>query len=320
MSSFDRERLRRRFTYQSLRGRLAYEQSLPRDALNHGEKFAEILRRDDEHFREYGSIGYRGISLAALHGEKVDEFVNRPGFGGGRMSPPPGPYYLRETPAETPVPFDNVATFESQESSGNEAPLIQSAAEAARRKNPWRMPLTDEVSYLHFRASTDFASTPRYGFIKSLDQVAGFQSHAILQRPFAPLDAERVPFADRDRLRWVAAAPRWRIVRLELVSLLKHATPRVYLSKNMPRMQDLSSQETRAPNPFEEAALAKLIAGEHEEIASKPNRIEMLGALRAFKECKQCHDVPHGALLGAFSYELVRDPPIKTEAAIGIMQ
>jgi hypothetical protein len=27
----------------------------------------------------------------------------------------------------------------------------------------------------------------------------------------------------------------------------------------------------------------------------------------------QCHQVPHGALLGAFSYELRRDPPIRVE-------
>ena len=36
----------------------------------------------------------------------------------------------------------------------------------------------------------------------------------------------------------------------------------------------------------------------------------MLGSLRATKECLQCHRVEHGALLGAFSYELLRDPQI----------
>ena len=40
----------------------------------------------------------------------------------------------------------------------------------------------------------------------------------------------------------------------------------------------------------------------------------MLGSLRATKECQQCHSVEHGALLGAllgaFSYELLRDPQI----------
>ena len=36
------------------------------------------------------------------------------------------------------------------------------------------------------------------------------------------------------------------------------------------------------------------------------HRIRMLGALRASKQCVQCHQVPRGELLGAFSYELVR--------------
>jgi hypothetical protein len=40
----------------------------------------------------------------------------------------------------------------------------------------------------------------------------------------------------------------------------------------------------------------------------------MLGSLRAQKQCLECHRVPHGSLLGAFSYELRRDPPIKVAA------
>ena len=39
------------------------------------------------------------------------------------------------------------------------------------------------------------------------------------------------------------------------------------------------------------------------------------GSIRASQQCLQCHAVPHGALLGAFTYELVRDPPVKFDTA-----
>ncbi|MGC3971277.1 MAG: hypothetical protein QM775_29225 [Pirellulales bacterium] len=63
-------------------------------------------------------------------------------------------------------------------------------------------------------------------------------------------------------------------------------------------------------NTFEKSALAKLAAGEELESLATPNHITMLGAVRAAKACTQCHDVPHGTLLGAFSYDLRRNPPI----------
>jgi len=76
----------------------------------------------------------------------------------------------------------------------------------------------------------------------------------------------------------------------------------------------LSSVKTREASAFEAAALEKLVDGEDLDTASTPNRIEMLGALRATKQCTQCHQVPSGTLLGAFSYELRRDPPLKVPA------
>jgi hypothetical protein len=94
---------------------------------------------------------------------------------------------------------------------------------------------------------------------------------------------------------------------------LKHETPRVYESDHLPRMEELSSAtaKTRELGKFEAAALQKLLEGEEIHTAGTPNRIEMLGAVRASKQCLQCHEVPRGTLLGAFSYELRRDPPIK---------
>jgi len=48
-----------------------------------------------------------------------------------------------------------------------------------------------------------------------------------------------------------------------------------------------------------------------------PNRIRMVGSLRAGKDCMECHSVRRGELLGAFSYELVpvRPVPVKEPGA-----
>ncbi len=39
------------------------------------------------------------------------------------------------------------------------------------------------------------------------------------------------------------------------------------------------------------------------------NTVQMLGALRAARQCTKCHQVERGELLGAFSYNLVRESP-----------
>lgn len=46
----------------------------------------------------------------------------------------------------------------------------------------------------------------------------------------------------------------------------------------------------------------------------------MLGAVRASNDCRQCHQVPRGTLLGAFSYELRRDPPLALKPQAGSVQ
>ena len=79
-------------------------------------------------------------------------------------------------------------------------------------------------------------------------------------------------------------------------------------------MEDLRDAKVRSLNDFETPSLKKLIDGEDVVVSASLNRIQMLGSLRATKECQQCHSVERGALLGAllgaFSYELLRDPQI----------
>lgn len=151
------------------------------------------------------------------------------------------------------------------------------------------------------------------GYVRSIREVAGFVPHQFRDK-IADLAYSDLGTVDR------AQPPRrvnhvtWRFARLELVSLLKHETPRVYMSEHLPRMQDLDRVTTRALDSFETRALPRLDQGEELITASSPNCIVMLGAIRAGETCLRCHQVERGTLLGAFTYELRRDPAIALDA------
>src|SRR5262249_32148079 len=95
---------------------------------------------------------------------------------------------------------------------------------------------------LHEDSLLSFFNPKGLGYVRDLDHVVGFQPHAFARAP---------------RL-----GRKWWIDRLELVSLLKHEEPGVYLSANLPRMQDLKDTETRPLDEFEKLALESLRRGE----------------------------------------------------------
>jgi hypothetical protein len=103
----------------------------------------------------------------------------------------------------------------------------------------------------------------------------------------------------------------WHITRLELVGLFVHDKPQVYMSHRLPKMTELAGSKVRDLSEFEEQALKTLRGGDELVATATLNRIQMLGAIRASKQCLECHEVQRGDLLGAFSYELRRDPPVK---------
>jgi len=307
------EAWKKKYAFQSLRGRLAYEKSAEQPAPRLSEATTERLKEEERNRASYESSSRRTISLMMLHGANVDKFVKSPGFGFSRMAPP-GPSYLQEDAEEVPIPLATVAPLPQRHAS----PLIPApppahAPPSDAPTNRWKMPPADEVLGYHRSMAQYFTWFDRIGYFQSVDQVAGFKPHAVLYKTPAPVDIAKLPSGDRNAVGWSEDDKRWKVARMELVSLLKHATPRVYLSENLPRMDELSSVKTRAVTAFETAGLEKLVSGDDLHASSTPNRIEMLGSLRASKQCRQCHVVPHGALLGAFSYELRRDPPIRVE-------
>jgi len=90
-----------------------------------------------------------------------------------------------------------------------------------------------------------------------------------------------------------------------------------YVSKNLPQMDELRDAQTRPLDDFEQHALDRLRSDEDLVIDDAPNRIRMVGSLRAGKDCLECHSVRRGELLGAFSYELIGGRPIPVRAEPG---
>jgi hypothetical protein len=144
----------------------------------------------------------------------------------------------------------------------------------------------------HHLAAADFVSVDRIGYVKSKDQVAGFESHR-----FADLRHEL------DRNNYSSQPLYWQVVRLELVGLLRES-PRVYTSATPPPLDQLADAPHRPLNDFEKSALPQLATQQDLVVSNQPGKIDMLGALRAGTSCIECHEGPRGKLLGAFSYQI----------------
>ncbi len=142
----------------------------------------------------------------------------------------------------------------------------------------------------NFRNIVRFAPPATLGAVNSQLAARAFQPHAFTSR--------RRP----DDLKPRDSQEKWVLQRLELISLLKHDPPAVYVSQNLPAMGELVDAPTRATNEFEIAAISQLRRGEEIVTDIRSTEMHMVGAIRAIDECRKCHQVPRGALLGAFSY------------------
>jgi hypothetical protein len=208
-----------------------------------------------------------------MHAGAVQQFVNSPGFGvGRRLTPTPELFEAQEKlHGDSPdaIPQPSHPYYSSEPASG---PVQVAGAEFAE---------------VHDTNAVEFLDPFDFGYIRDRQHVAGFQSHHF-RRP-----------AQEPRL--------WKVQRLELVGLLKYDEPVVYLSENLPRMDELRDAPTRPLDAFEQEALNALRRGEDLMVQDGSERMRVLGSLRAVDQCIRCHQVERGELLGAFSYKLVRD-------------
>jgi hypothetical protein len=272
------ERQKAAHPMESLAGRLKYEDR-PRSPAVVGAHepgrlahFEECVERKS---MEYPAEG-RTEALERLHAHVVRHFIESPGFGVGRMRP------------RSPRELESIERSESLQE-GNPGPVPQAAPlYLLPEPSPGTpRPAEPDLAAAHEQNALAFLNPFNFGYVRDREHVAGFRPHQFRYRADAPA--------------------RWRVERLELVGLLKYDDPVVYLSENLPAMDELRDAPTRPLDAFEQQALTALRGGEDLMAQDGPNRMRLLGSLRAVKQCVRCHDVERGELLGAFSYRLARE-------------
>jgi hypothetical protein len=223
----------------------------------------------------------RTEQLRRIHASQVERFANSPGFGIGRGAA----MYLREPTTDERPPIDMVKTSLPANS--------DASAEAEFGDPPFHLSSDEQqpLQQFHRRALTDFANLDNVGWILDRQHVAGFQPHAFSR------DVTN-PFTDESHFE------NYQLESVELVSLLKHPTPVAYVSKHLPKMDELVHAPVRPLDRFELEGLSALASGEDILFNKSDTSIRMLGAIRAARQCVSCHTVNRGDLLGAFSYRL----------------
>lgn len=113
----------------------------------------------------------------------------------------------------------------------------------------------------------------------------------------------------------------WLVSDQRLMSVGVKGRPAVYLQdardghdKMKETVATGKNTPTRQLDDFETRALARIRDGNDVALQSSADEMRMLGAIRARKECLECHKVDVGNLLGAFSYTLTLQSPVTAEA------
>jgi hypothetical protein len=275
----DWDRLKAEYPMESVAPRLAYEDR-PRSGANTASYQAERVSSLEKRFEEAEhnfTTGRRVRSLERLHAGAVTQFVNSPGFGPVRMVGRPTPAYVEMS---DPMDDQDVLGVIPQPSRAYFSPTPE----------PGTVRIGDDsgLDYAHETNLTAFLNPFDFGYARDREHVVGFRSHRFHRYPDAP--------------------QRWKVERLELVGLLKYDDPVVYLSEHLPAMDELRDKAaTRPLDAFESEALAGLRRGEDLMVQDRPDRMRVLGSIRAVKQCLGCHHAERGDLLGAFSYRLARE-------------
>jgi len=308
------------YPLESIRDRLAYEQEPDAEAeethdglptLGRSNRFATQLPATSEAIEEavddaQWEKGWERtgalMSLMAAHDHFVAEFISADGFGVGRTLKLPAKRKYVEIPEIETVPLPGPSEPDSSPSAEEESRPFQSLVDA----NVPGGPAYNSLETMHVDGVVDFVNPSGFGYVERVrtddgyivkgDRMIGFQPHAFRSVP-APAESD-------------SSKARWSVERLELVSLLKHDPPAAYLSRNLPRMDELADAPTRRLDDFEQNALQRLHDGEGLVAGARTNEIRMLGAIRAVQPCLECHQVGRGTLLGAFSYRLRRSPEL----------
>jgi hypothetical protein len=252
-----------------------------------GSAWSEVSMLEERVEQQVGSTGIRDLSLRQLHDNAVTDFINSPGFGIMRRIDARSEYI--ELPPPTPIPFSAPPEYTPVEDSGTATLSDAASVSGAAARMP---PGEESLRGLHEDGFLDFVNPKGFGVVWDRQRARGFQVHHFRKMPGLAEPS--------------AAKERWKVQRLELMSLLAHAGPAVYISDHLPRMDELRDAATRPLSSFETTALWALRSGSDLRLGCSADQIQMLGSIRALKQCMTCHAVERGELLGAFSYTLRR--------------
>src|SRR5437868_13923214 len=233
-------RLRARFPYESIVKRLPVPHPPNTGKRLPGDADQQMALLEDAVRKSHGQYKFkdRAFLLQQLHEETVNLFVNSSGFGVARLFGRPsesGITYRLRPDALVPQPALSTAP---------------SGASGDRSPGP-TVTESEALRLLHREGVMDFVYPVGFGYAKDRSHVAGFQSHRF----------SSVPGPEEE----------WGVLRLELVSLLLHDRPVVYVSESLPRMDKLRGAPTRPLDSFEAAALEKLRGGEYLLVADAPD-------------------------------------------------
>ena len=266
------EDARRRFPFTSLVERLKPAAAIPTEPPLLTKSGEAALERSELIF-ENGMKGFtngyhfRRASLEMVHASQVWNFVSSEGFGIGRML---APTIRGARLAELRTWRQPVALETGDAGSTGDRPDLWLPLKGENA--PWKA-----LNKLHENLSFDFAEPVSFGWVRDLEHVTGFRPHAV-----AHFDRHRVTFGHKAEDEMSAKHEAgWKLERVELVSLLRSAEPGVYVSKDLPRMDQLSEVKRRPLDGFETVALRALRNGEPLVIRSQGGQVKMMGAVRA---------------------------------------
>ncbi len=274
----------KKFQPADISSRLTYEAKFETDEFHDhalDEMPASLSNSEIEfEFAENQTTGFRGqnTTLLAIHDGQVEMFVKSPGFGVGRFLQPTLNHVEQNNIQNLPFNGEGVVLPDLRWRFDD--PLIGNA---------------NSYKQMHSHSLIDFAHPATLGIVTQPRIVVGNQPHAF-QFPIQEMSGE---FLESGNLE---------LQSLELISLRRFDTPRVYVLDHLPRMDQLSGEDTptRELTKFELSALETLQspAAAPTEIVKQQTTdgLLMVGAVRAFNACLQCHNAKHEELLGAFTY------------------
>ncbi len=214
-----------------------------------------------------------------LHQSQFQSFINSPGFGVMRLTLP-----RKEQRFYTP----------------RREPILQpSHSDTSRSHLGIEHPITSPIEYpvkYHHHVLTHFSFPIGWGWERKPGEFLGFMEHQMGMRN--PDESQNTYFDP------LTSLSKWKLASIELIGLLVHDKTVVYMTENLPRMDEAKTAPKRDPDEFETAGLKAIASGKELYFGRSRDEpiLRMIGGIRAVKSCISCHECRNGELLGAFSY------------------